>query len=58
MTAVVTNPEKAWITANRPALGVLPPLGWANALRSIIDRTIPESMQGHDTDLMTFACGE
>lgn len=57
ITQAVQDPGKAWVSANRPALGVLPPVGWAKALSNVVEKITPDSMRGHDSDLMTFSCG-
>lgn len=57
IVAAVANPTMAWVAANRPALGVLPPMAWAKTLSNVVRRITPESMRNIPTDLMTFSCG-
>jgi 4-aminobutyrate aminotransferase/(S)-3-amino-2-methylpropionate transaminase len=54
---MLNNQDLTWIAANRPALGVLPPSGWAKSLKRITERITPESMQEEGCDLTTMSCG-
>lgn len=53
LTEMLQNPENTWVLANRPALGVLPPVGWVDKLNNIMQTIAPSGM----TDVTTMACG-
>merc|ERR1712086_1133274 len=53
LTSMLSDPKYTWISANRPALGVLPPLGWAEQLKGILDGLAPKGMG----NIVTMACG-
>lgn len=36
ITATLSDPKNTWITANRPALGVLPPVAWSEQLKALL----------------------
>lgn len=50
---MLAEPASQLILANRPALGVLPPLDWAETLQETLMRIAPKGM----TDVTTMACG-
>lgn len=50
---MLAEPATQIILANRPALGVLPPLDWAETLEETLMRIAPKGM----TDVTTMACG-
>jgi 4-aminobutyrate aminotransferase/(S)-3-amino-2-methylpropionate transaminase len=50
---ILSDPQNIWVSANRPALGVLPPLGWADQLKNILDGLAPKGMG----NIVTMACG-
>jgi len=57
--AALQDPKNLSILANRPALGVLPPMEWDQKLESICSKFSPEGMPpGTDCDITTMACGE
>ena len=48
-----SDPNNAWILANRPALGVLPPMEWINMLQNGLMKLAPPGMD----DCVTMTCG-
>lgn len=56
--AALQDPKNLSILANRPALGVLPPMEWDQKLESICSKFSPEGMPpGTGCDITTMACG-
>ena len=52
------SPSNHAILANRPALGVLPPMRWAKQLQGVCEKFAPESMPpGTGCDITTMSCG-
>jgi len=43
------------ILANRPALGVLPPVGWDEKLKNVLEHMAPKKMENFD--ITTMSCG-
>lgn len=58
LTSALMDPKNHHIMANRPALGVMPPVQWADRLERICDRFSPDTMPpGSHCDITTMACG-
>ena len=54
----LASPENAPKLANRPALGVLPPTGWAGQLAAVAQTFAPNGMAlGAGSDITTMSCG-